>query len=261
MKSRSRVLALGLAVNMALCASVAHAVAIVEPHMKLQTDNSYHAVALTLDACGGKTDYRILDILVKEAIPATVFATGLWIRNNPDAMGLMRSHPELFEIENHGARHVPAIDQKMSIYGIRAAGSAEAVRGEVEGGALAVRRATGITPRWFRGATATYTVTSIALIRSMNFQIAGFSISADGGGLLGTNATMRRMAAAGDGDIMLAHLNRPRRPAGVGVVKGILLLKAKGYRFVKLLDASVIQTDAQRHRGRVVTPWHSVPRS
>lgn len=252
MSPNKRILLLALAFGTVLLTGEARALAVVEPHMRLQTGGASQTIALTLDACGGKTDYRILNILVREGIPATVFATGRWLRNNPEAVGLMKAHADLFEVENHGARHVPAIDRKMAIYGIAAAGSAEAVRAEVEGGAQAVRQATGSKPRWFRGATATYTWTSIAIIRSMRFQIAGFSIAADGGGLLGTAATMRRMATARDGDVLLAHLNRPGRPAGLGVVNGILRLKAKGYRFVKLSNARVILTGADRPGGKPI---------
>ena len=45
---------------------------------------------------------------------------------------------------------------------------------------------------------------------------------------------VKRIAAAKDGDVIIAHVNQPDRPSGAGVVQGILALKAKGYLFVKL---------------------------
>jgi hypothetical protein len=52
------------------------------------------------------------------------------------------------------------------------------------------------------------------------------------------------MAAAKDGDVVIAHINQPGRQSGGGVAKGILDLKAKGYRFVKLADGDAVGSDA-----------------
>jgi hypothetical protein len=43
--------------------------------------------------------------------------------------------------------------------------------------------------------------------------------------------------------VVIAHINQPRRPAGGGVAKGILDLKAKGYQFVKLDDGGAVGSD------------------
>jgi len=194
-------------------------------------------VALTLDACGGKTDTRILTSLVQNHIPATVFVTAKWLDRNRPALAILTAHPELFEIENHGARHVAAIDTPIHVYGVRAAGSAASVASEVEGGRKAIVAATGREPQWFRGATAKYTPSSVAIIAGLHERVAGYSLAGDGGALLGEKATARRIANARDGDVILAHVNQPGRAAGAGVVEGVLALKAKGFRFVTLSNA------------------------
>jgi peptidoglycan/xylan/chitin deacetylase (PgdA/CDA1 family) len=194
------------------------------------------AVALTFDACMGQTDARILDMLIDNEIPATIFVTARWLKRNPEPLARMLAHPDLFEIENHGENHVPAVDRPASIYGIAAAGSPEAVAREVEAGAEAITLATGRRPTWFRGATAKYTRSSIAEIKAMGFDIAGYSINGDGGSLLGASVTVKHFASARDGDVIIAHINQPSHAAGEGVVKGVLALKAKGYRFVLLRD-------------------------
>src|SRR5689334_8274516 len=61
--------------------------------------------ALTLDACGGGYDAKLIRFLVEERIPATVFATRKWIERNPEGVTTLPSHPELFDIEDHGANH------------------------------------------------------------------------------------------------------------------------------------------------------------
>ena len=195
---------------------------------------SLPTVALTLDACTGKTDMRILNALVSNSIPATVFVTSRWMKRNAQAMALLKSRPDLFQIENHGAAHVPAIDIAGTAYGARTAGSGEAVEREVVEGAKAIEAATGRKPQWFRGATALYTRSSLDRIRKTGARIGGYSMAGDGGATLGAAATAKRIASARDGEVILVHVNHPERASGKGVADGILALKRKGFRFVKL---------------------------
>src|SRR4051812_28718873 len=83
----------------------------VEPGLRIAAlpASGERVVALTFDACMGDTDHRILDTLVDQAIPATIFATHRWLRKNTEAIATLLAHPDLFEIENHGDMHLPAI--------------------------------------------------------------------------------------------------------------------------------------------------------
>jgi peptidoglycan/xylan/chitin deacetylase (PgdA/CDA1 family) len=54
-------------------------------------------VALTLDACSGQTDMRILNTLVENHIPSTIFVTGRWLKRNAEALAVLKAHPDLFE--------------------------------------------------------------------------------------------------------------------------------------------------------------------
>jgi peptidoglycan/xylan/chitin deacetylase (PgdA/CDA1 family) len=215
---------------------------LVEPVLHLASSGvPAGRVALTLDACGGHTDYRILDALVENRIPATIFVTGIWLRRNAEALAVMQAHPDLFELEDHGARHLAAVDVQTKIYGVKAAGSSEGVKTEVEKGAAALETAGGPAPHWFRGATAKYSVSAINLIHQLGYRIAGYSLNADGGSLLGAAVTEKRVARAKDGDVIIAHINQPTHAAGAGLVKGLLALKAKGVTFVRLDDAQEIE--------------------
>jgi peptidoglycan/xylan/chitin deacetylase (PgdA/CDA1 family) len=214
---------------------------LIEPVMRLVPSHvGAGRVALTLDACGGATDKRILDALVENRIPATIFVTGLWLKQNGKTLAVMQAHPDLFELEDHGARHRPAVDVPARVYGIMAAGSPEAVTEEVEGGAHALEAAGGAAPHWFRGATARYDASAMTLIGKLGYRIAGYSLNADGGSLLGAATTEKRVARAKDGDVIIAHINQPTHAAGTGLVKGLLELKAKGVTFVRLRDAEEI---------------------
>lgn len=212
---------------------------LVEPGLHLAThQRGAPRVALTLDACSGKVDHRILDMLVKERIPATIFVTARWLHRNAEAVVIVKAHPDLFEIEDHGRDHLAAIDRATTVYGVRSAGSPEALAQEVGGGADAMTAAGLDKPHWFRGATAKYSPSAISLIEAMGYRIAGYSLNGDGGSLLGARSTERRIAAARDGDVIIAHINQPSHAAGEGVVAGILALKTRGYEFVLLKDSA-----------------------
>ncbi|MGV8985371.1 MAG: polysaccharide deacetylase family protein [Cypionkella sp.] len=227
-----------------LCAFLASPVAaaslpkLVEPALHLPASPlGQTRVALTFDACDGAVDHRILDALVQGNIPATIFVTGRWLARNADAFAQMRARPDLFEIEDHGARHLPAVDYPTRVFGLRTAGSPEAVRQEVAGGAQAIAAAGGPPSHWFRGATAEYDASAMAEINGLGLEIAGYSLSGDGGATFSRAVTARRIGAAKDGAVILSHINQPTRAAGAGVVEGIAALKARGVVFVRLQDA------------------------
>lgn len=209
-----------------------------EPHMRLELPPEAPAtVALTFDACGGGTDMRILRTLLDLGIPATIFATGLWLRNNPAIIPLLRDRPEQFSVQNHGARHLPPVLGTRPIYGLAPAGTLDAIRNEVAGGAAAVTAAGFPAPAWYRGATALYSPAAIDLIEAMGFRIGGFSVNADAGASLPAATVARNIEAARTADVIIAHINQPHRASGAGVAQGIAGLHASGTRFVTLAGA------------------------
>lgn len=212
---------------------------LVEPHLHVaRAGKPAVRVALTFDACMGKTDTRILDTLVQQQVPATIFVTGRWLKSNPQALAVFMAHPDLFELEDHGLNHIPAVDRPTLVYGIPAAGSPEAVAQEVQGGAAAMQSHGIPQPHWFRGATAKYSLSSIAQIRAMGYEVAGYSINGDSGASLPAAAVEKQYLSAKDGDVLISHINQPTHSSGEGVVKGILGLKARGVQFVRLQDAT-----------------------
>ena len=212
-------------------------VKLVEPHLHVdRAGKGAPRIALTFDACMGKTDPRILSTLVDQHIPATIFVTARWLRTNPDSLAIFLAHPDLFELENHGQNHIPAVDVPTKVYGIAAAGSPQAVAQEVKGGADAMIAAGIQQPRWFRGATAKYSPSAIMQIRGMGYRIAGYSVNGDSGSLLPAKMVEKQYDSAKDGDVIISHINQPTHAAGEGVAASILALKAKGVQFVRLQD-------------------------
>ena len=220
---------------------------LIEPSLRLSLASEQdRVVALTLDACSGACDYKILEALIASSVPATLFLTARWIRSNPDGLRIILDHPDLFAIGNHGAQHVAAVLGTSSIFGVRTAGDLEAITSEVLEGADAIKRTTGREPKWYRGATALYSPSAVPLIQSLGFSIAGFSLNADEGASLPASTVTERMKRARHGDVIIAHMNQPHRPSGAGVIAGIRTLLDERVRFTKLENATPVLASLDR---------------
>jgi len=213
-----------------------------EPHQRLDTADPAHArdVALTLDACGGAYDGDVITTLVRLKVPATVFVTRRWLDANPVATRALLAHTDLFEIENHGRDHVPAVVGG-TVYGLRGPRDVAGIEREVAGGAQAVTGATSRPPHWYRGAGAAYDAQGEQCIASLGYRIAGFSLNADDGATLGAAAVAQRLRRAQAGDIILAHMNKPASGTAEGLAAALPELLARQLRFVTLSQAAGVQ--------------------
>lgn len=227
-----RIIALGAVYLSCLCS--AQAGDLLEPDLRLPPSSGAPHVAITLDACMGGVDHRILDTLVREDIPATIFVTERWLKSNPDAAAILAGRSDLFDIEDHGRNHVPAVTGSEKPYGITPAGTLSAIDDEVQGGAAAIKASFRRQPGWFRGATALYTPDALAEIGRLGYRIAGFSLNADFGASATAKVAEARLESARDGDVVIAHINQPKRASGAGIAKGLTYLKQHGYVFVRL---------------------------
>jgi len=208
---------------------------LVEPSLRLPpSPDGARRVALTLDACPGGFDRRLAEALVEQRVPATIFVTALWMQWNPTGLAFLLAHRDIFTLENHGARHVPAVLGDAWVFGLRAAETLDAVRREVADGASAIHAATGVSSRWYRDATARYSRTAITMIEAMGIRIAGFSLNADMGASLPAGTVADRIVRARDGEVILGHINQPNRPSGAGIAGGVRGLRAAGVVFVGL---------------------------
>jgi peptidoglycan/xylan/chitin deacetylase (PgdA/CDA1 family) len=214
----------------------------IEVHqvIALPAQDSDKVVALTLDACGGKFDAELIRYLIAHQIPATIFATKKWLDRNPVGVAQLKAHADLFEIEDHGANHVPSVvGAGRSVFGIPGNPDLAHLEREILGGANAVQTVTGEAPRWYRGATAEYDPAAIKLIAAMGYRIAGFSVNADAGATLARAAIVARLDQVKSGDIIIAHMNKPASDTAEGLAEGLQRLLARGFRFVRLDQAQV----------------------
>ena len=62
---------------------------LLEPVLRLAPATPPGQVAVTLDACPGRFDPRIANMLVAQKIPATIFITAIWMRQNPRGLAFL----------------------------------------------------------------------------------------------------------------------------------------------------------------------------
>jgi len=230
----------------------------VELHQRLDlpvpigTQPQTNVAALTLDACSGGFDADLIDFLIAHRVPATVFATKRWIDRNPAGVAMLNGHRDLFQIEDHGANHVPAvIGSGRRVYGIAGEPDIAHLQREVLDGARAVEQMSGSAPRWYRGATAEYDPAALDVIKSLGYKVAGFSVNADLGATLSRKAVAERLKAVTSGDIIIAHMNKPDSDTAEGLAVGLTKLLADGFRFVTLDQMAVRDLPANgTRRGR-----------
>ena len=208
----------------------------IEIHDKLiAQDGTALRVALTLDACTGKYDDDLIQFLIRNRLPTTIFATKKWLDRNPYGVSVIKSHLDLFDVENHGENHIPAvIGVGRKVYGIPGAPDIIHLRREVTEGARAVEAVTGVAPRWYRGATAEYDKQAIEEITKLGYKIAGFSVNADAGATLKKASIEERLTHVRAGDVIIAHMNKPASDTAEGLSVGLLHLLRSGFVFVRL---------------------------
>ncbi len=151
---------------------------LVEPRMSMVVPpGTPRTVALTLDACSGAADMRIIDTLLALSIPATIFVTGLWLRSNgatlDDAAGAARPVHICRTTANCICR--PSWEPAASTAcrsperWMRSAGRWNAAR-------MRLPPPEPPRPSWYRAAAAIYSPAAITAIEAMDVRIAGYSL-------------------------------------------------------------------------------------
>lgn len=209
-------------------------------------DTEKKEVALTLDACGGAhgsgADIELIDFLIENKIKATLFLNSRWLAKNGDLFLKILS-TGLFEVENHGFHHSPLSVTPREIYGIAGTNGLSGVAYEVAIGGEAIKKFTGKSPVFFRSGTAYYDDISLKILEDMGYRAVAFSVNADDGARLPADKVYKRMMKAKGGDIIIAHMNRPKGHTAEGMIKAIPKLQADGFEFIKLSEAKALKSE------------------
>lgn len=195
-------------------------------------------LALSFDACDGRCDDDLVDTLQRNGVPAVLFYCAKWIDANPGRAAQLAANP-LFEIGNHGTRHVPLSVTGHAAYGIGGTKSAQEVVDEVWTNHEKLVALTGRPPTWFRPGTAYYDDVAVEIVRELNQRPLGFSVNGDEGATASAASVRSTVMGAAPGSIVIAHLNHPESGTGAGMADAITALRLTGWEFVSLSDRSV----------------------
>lgn len=211
----------------------------VVPGVRTRLNSDEKVIALTLDACGspkGKgVDSRLLEFLIREQVPATLFINGRWIDANPELFRQLAANP-LFEVANHGTRHKPASISGRSIYGIDGTQSIGEVVEEIELNARKIEAISGVRPKLYRSGTAYYDEIAVQISRELGHEVAGYSLLGDAGATWSAAQVKTALLKAIPGDIVLLHMNHPESGTGAGIIAAVPELQKRGFRFVKMSE-------------------------
>lgn len=209
------------------------------PGVRTRLDTRERVLALTLDACGsdrGKgLDAVLMDFLVREKIPATLFVNARWIDANPEQFRQLAANP-LFEIANHGLRHKPASVSGRSVYGITGTNNVAELVEEIELNAAKIEALTGKRPALYRSGTAYYDEVAVEISGRLGHQVAGFSVLGDAGATFSASQVRGALLKSAPGDIILCHMNHPESGTAAGIIAAVPELKRRGYSFVRMSD-------------------------
>ncbi|WP_436492741.1 polysaccharide deacetylase family protein [Actinokineospora sp. HUAS TT18] len=194
-------------------------------------------VALTFDACGGpgggRYDQALIATLRELRTPATLFLNARWIDANPAAFADLAADP-LFDIANHGTRHLPLTVTGRPAYGIQGTRDPAEVYDEVATNHAKLTALLGRPPAFFRSGTAHYDDVATRIVAALGEKVIGFDVNADAGARHSPTQVQRAMAAVRPGSIVIAHMNNPTGGTARGMAMALPDLLARGIRFTHL---------------------------
>lgn len=195
-------------------------------------------VVLTYDACGGPSleyDAALIEVLRRHQAPATLFVNRQWALANWRLITELHDDP-LFEIANHGDRHVPLGVAGQAAYGIPGTADVGAAYDEIARTHRLFRMLWDHEPHWFRPGTAHVDDVGADLAQHLGTPVVGFSVNADLGATQPADAVRDNLLALQPGGIALAHMNRPGSGTAAGTDAAIPLLRERGLRLARLGD-------------------------
>lgn len=201
-------------------------------------------IALTFDACmtGGMlkrveagTDKplfneAIVAYLHQGKVPATIFITGLWAKQYPEAVKVIATDP-LFEIGNHSYSHRGFVENCFSLPSLP--------DNEKEADLLQsqeiITRLSGKKPKLFRFPGGCFHPADLTLVKDMGLRVVGWTFASGDAFNSNTEAIVQNvLGKAKAGAIIVFHLSGGRyAPKTAEALKAIVPeLKKRGYEFV-----------------------------
>jgi peptidoglycan/xylan/chitin deacetylase (PgdA/CDA1 family) len=159
-------------------------------------------IALTFDACPttlpDEYDEKVIDVLLREKTPATLFLSGRWVEKNPEKVKFLAAQPQ-FEIANHAFWH-PHLLEKDDDRILRELKRTQAI----------IKKMTGGTPRYFRPPYGEVDERVAAIAQKAGLTTIQYDIASGDpdAGLSPQRIIKGILGAARGGNIIVFHMNR-----------------------------------------------------
>lgn len=188
-------------------------------------------VALTFDACETRSpaffDRKIVDYLLANEIPATIFVSGRFARRNAAELARLAAY-DFIEIENHSLNHPQHMERLKP----------EEIRDEVLANEQLLVEITGQKPRFFRFPAGNYDQATLAAVEALGYQVVHWTFPSGDPDRSLSPAKLQGwvLSKVRAGSILIFHINGRGYATGAALPQIVSTLQQKGYRFVKLAD-------------------------
>lgn len=166
---------------------------------------------------------KIIDFLLQERIPATLFISGKFAKRNQREIKALATFPFL-EFENHSASHHPHMERLAEKEMIK----------ELDDSSL--QALTGKKTRFFRFPGGNYDVQSVQIVERHHYKIVHWSFPSGDADRKITPPMLSTwvLTKTRPGSILIFHVNGRGYSTGVALPGIVHKIKQRGYRFVTL---------------------------
>jgi len=183
-------------------------------------------IALTFDACPtnreDEYDAQVIDVLVREKVPATLFLSGRWVEKNIEKAKFLAAELQ-FEIANHAYWHPHLLEK-----------DDERVLRELKRTQAIIRKVTGRKPRYFRPPFGEVDERIVKLADQAGLVTIQYDVASGDPdpGLSPKRITKAVLAEARGGSIVVFHMNRNGAHTAEFLPEIIAGLRQKGFELV-----------------------------
>ncbi len=187
-------------------------------------------IAITFDACETKTpayfDKDLLDFIIKERLPVTLFLSGKFIERNREDVKKISTY-DFIEVENHSYSH--ADFTKLT---------PEQIKEDILNNEKLIIEVTGKKPVIFRFPYGYYDEKSVSIAQSLNYKIVHWTFPSGDPDKKITAKDLKNnvLKNVKPGAILIFHINGRGWKTKEALPYIINALKEKGYRFVLLKE-------------------------
>lgn len=194
------------------------------------------AAALTFDISWGTVmPPKVFHLLVRDKVPATIFVSGPWARQNPQLV--RQFHDAGMEVESHGWAHV-------NYSGLSPAG----VEANIMRANAVIQEITGVRPTFVRPPNGDFNAASIRAARAVGYTTVTWGTDSLDWMNPGVGAIIRRVVTRiHPGDIVLMHASDTCKQTDSALPAIIQNLRGRGYQLVTL--KALLKLGTPNYRG------------